>query len=35
MLLMDPRLRQEILSIFESAKDMTIATTREDGYPQV
>jgi nitroimidazol reductase NimA-like FMN-containing flavoprotein (pyridoxamine 5'-phosphate oxidase superfamily) len=30
----DPGLRQEILSILEGANDMTIATTREDGYPQ-
>jgi general stress protein 26 len=30
----DPGLRQEILSILEGASDMTIATTREDGYPQ-
>jgi len=29
----DPGLRQEILSILEGANDMTIATTREDGYP--
>jgi hypothetical protein len=31
----DPGLRQEILSILEGgANDMTITTTREDGYPQ-
>jgi general stress protein 26 len=30
----DPGLRQEILSIFADANDMTIATIREDGYPQ-
>ena len=34
MLRMDPALRQEILSILESATDMTIATIRQDGYPQ-
>ena len=31
---MDPRLNQEILSILDDATDMTIATVREDGYPQ-
>jgi len=31
---MDPALRQEILDILASAKDMTIATVRDDGYPQ-
>jgi nitroimidazol reductase NimA-like FMN-containing flavoprotein (pyridoxamine 5'-phosphate oxidase superfamily) len=31
---MDPRLRQEIISILDNADDMTIATVREDGYPQ-
>ena len=31
---MDPRLKQEILSILDDATDMTIATVREDGYPQ-
>jgi nitroimidazol reductase NimA-like FMN-containing flavoprotein (pyridoxamine 5'-phosphate oxidase superfamily) len=31
---MDPRLKQEILSILDDANDMTIATVREDGYPQ-
>ena len=31
---MDPGLRQEILSILTAANDMTIATVREDGYPQ-
>jgi|SRR5271169_2934780 len=30
----DPGLRQEILSILSAASDMTIATIREDGYPQ-
>jgi nitroimidazol reductase NimA-like FMN-containing flavoprotein (pyridoxamine 5'-phosphate oxidase superfamily) len=30
----DPGLRQEILAIFADANDMTIATIREDGYPQ-
>ena len=31
---MDPGLRQEIVSILSDANDMTIATVREDGYPQ-
>jgi len=31
---MDPGLKQEILSILDDASDMTIATVREDGYPQ-
>ena len=31
---MDPRLKQEIVSILDDANDMTIATVREDGYPQ-
>ena len=31
---MGPRLKQEILSILDDASDMTIATVREDGYPQ-
>ena len=31
---MDPRLKQEIISILNDANDMTIATVREDGYPQ-
>jgi nitroimidazol reductase NimA-like FMN-containing flavoprotein (pyridoxamine 5'-phosphate oxidase superfamily) len=31
---MDPRLKQEIISILDDANDMTIATVREDGYPQ-
>lgn len=31
---MDAGLREEILSILEHANDMTIATMREDGYPQ-
>ena len=31
---MDPRLKQEILSILDDANDMTIVTVREDGYPQ-
>jgi nitroimidazol reductase NimA-like FMN-containing flavoprotein (pyridoxamine 5'-phosphate oxidase superfamily) len=31
---MDPRLKQEILVILDDANDMTIATVREDGYPQ-
>jgi nitroimidazol reductase NimA-like FMN-containing flavoprotein (pyridoxamine 5'-phosphate oxidase superfamily) len=31
---MDPTLRQEIISILDDANDMTIATVREDGYPQ-
>jgi len=31
---MDPGLKQEIISILNDANDMTIATVREDGYPQ-
>ena len=31
---MDARLREEILSILDRASDMTIATIRQDGYPQ-
>jgi nitroimidazol reductase NimA-like FMN-containing flavoprotein (pyridoxamine 5'-phosphate oxidase superfamily) len=31
---MDPRTKQEIISILDAANDMTIATVREDGYPQ-
>jgi nitroimidazol reductase NimA-like FMN-containing flavoprotein (pyridoxamine 5'-phosphate oxidase superfamily) len=31
---MDPALRQEIVSILDEANDLTIATVREDGYPQ-
>jgi nitroimidazol reductase NimA-like FMN-containing flavoprotein (pyridoxamine 5'-phosphate oxidase superfamily) len=31
---MDPALTEEILSILDDATDMTIATVREDGYPQ-
>jgi nitroimidazol reductase NimA-like FMN-containing flavoprotein (pyridoxamine 5'-phosphate oxidase superfamily) len=31
---MDPALRQEIISILDDTNDMTIATVREDGYPQ-
>jgi hypothetical protein len=31
---MDPALRQEIFSILDEANDLTIATVREDGYPQ-
>jgi nitroimidazol reductase NimA-like FMN-containing flavoprotein (pyridoxamine 5'-phosphate oxidase superfamily) len=31
---MDSGLRQEILSILQGANDVTIATIREDGYPQ-
>ena len=31
---MAPGLKQEILSILDDASDMTIATVREDGYPQ-
>jgi hypothetical protein len=30
---MDPVLTDEIISILDSAIDMTIATVREDGYP--
>jgi general stress protein 26 len=31
---MDPALRKEIVSILDEANDLTIATVREDGYPQ-
>src|SRR5271166_2051744 len=31
---MDPALKEEILSILDGAADMTIATVRDDGYPQ-
>jgi nitroimidazol reductase NimA-like FMN-containing flavoprotein (pyridoxamine 5'-phosphate oxidase superfamily) len=31
---MDPALTEEITSILDDANDMTIATVREDGYPQ-
>jgi nitroimidazol reductase NimA-like FMN-containing flavoprotein (pyridoxamine 5'-phosphate oxidase superfamily) len=31
---MDPELKAEITSILDGANDMTIATIREDGYPQ-
>jgi nitroimidazol reductase NimA-like FMN-containing flavoprotein (pyridoxamine 5'-phosphate oxidase superfamily) len=31
---MDPALEQEIVSILNEANDLTIATLREDGYPQ-
>jgi nitroimidazol reductase NimA-like FMN-containing flavoprotein (pyridoxamine 5'-phosphate oxidase superfamily) len=31
---MDPPLKQEVVSILDEANDMTIATVREDGYPQ-
>ena len=31
---MDPALSHEIISILDDANDMTIATVREDGYPQ-
>jgi Pyridoxamine 5'-phosphate oxidase len=31
---MDPALKQEIVSILDEANDLTIATVREDGYPQ-
>lgn len=31
---MEPKLKQEIISILNDANDMTIATVREDGYPQ-
>jgi general stress protein 26 len=31
---MDPLLKQEIVSILSDVNDMTIATVREDGYPQ-
>lgn len=31
---MDPALKHEIVSILDDANDLTIATVREDGYPQ-
>lgn len=31
---MDPALTEEIISILDDANDMTIATVREDNYPQ-
>ena len=31
---MDPALKQEIVLILNEANDLTIATVREDGYPQ-
>jgi general stress protein 26 len=31
---MDPALEDEIVSILDGANDMTIATIRQDGYPQ-
>jgi nitroimidazol reductase NimA-like FMN-containing flavoprotein (pyridoxamine 5'-phosphate oxidase superfamily) len=31
---MDPVLKQKIIAILGDANDMTIATIREDGYPQ-
>ena len=31
---MDPLLNEEIISILHDASDLTIATVREDGYPQ-
>src|ERR1700740_2176203 len=31
---MDQALKQEIISILDDTNDMTIATVREDGYPQ-
>ena len=31
---MDPALKREIVSILDEANDLTIATVREDGYPQ-
>jgi general stress protein 26 len=31
---MDPAVEQEIVSILNEANDLTIATVREDGYPQ-
>ena len=31
---MDPALTQEIVAILDDANDLTIATVREDGYPQ-
>ena len=31
---MDPALTREVISILNEANDMTIATARDDGYPQ-
>jgi general stress protein 26 len=31
---MDPALKQEVVSVLNEADDLTIATVREDGYPQ-
>ena len=31
---MDQKLTEEIISILDDANDMTVATLREDGYPQ-
>jgi Pyridoxamine 5'-phosphate oxidase len=31
---MKTTLKQEILAVLENGTDMTIATVREDGYPQ-
>jgi general stress protein 26 len=31
---MDAELEKQIISILEGAQDMTVATVREDGYPQ-
>jgi hypothetical protein len=31
---MDPALEREIVSILNESNDLTIATVREDGYPQ-
>jgi general stress protein 26 len=31
---MNPALRADIISILERAKDLTLATVRDDGYPQ-
>ncbi len=31
---MDPALTEEIIAILDDPNDMTIATVREDGYPQ-
>lgn len=31
---MDPAVEQQIVSILNESNDLTIATVREDGYPQ-
>ncbi len=32
--MMDQALRKQIISIIDDVQDMTIATVRDDGYPQ-